>query len=251
MARLRSGTLAAWGCAWLNGTAAADDVLQATVADDAPHVVEDLPDAPGVAPLSELLIVLRRTAAATRLVLPAAGDVRGVPGPAEFRAAALEAGEAVVCGGLGLVPEVVDYSPSSAPTSVTWHAYAVDPLPHDHISVVDAGYELTEAIRDCTSALLAAGTSGSGAEITDALRSARRAGERLNLPPGFPQRAVALLARAEQLHEVLDIAADDPLGGAVDRFAASARESSLRPLATAVRRARLAGYNALADAMVG
>ena len=251
MTRLRSGTLAAWSCAWLNGTAAADDVLQATIADDAPHVVDDLPDATGVARLGELLIALRRTNSAPRLVLPAAGDVRGVPGPAEFRAAALEAGEAVVFGGLGLVPEIIDYSPSSAPTSVTWHAYPVDTVRHDHISVVDAGYELTEAVRSCTSALLASGATGAGTEISDALRSARRAGERLDLPPGFPQRAVALLARAEQLHEVLEIAADDPLGGAVDRFAASARETSLRPLATAVRRARLAGYNALADTMVG
>lgn len=250
MARLRSGTLAAWSCAWLNGTAAADDVLQATVADDAAHVVEDLPDALSVVPLSELLIAFRRSGGAVRLVLPAPGDVRGVPGPAEFRAAALQAGEAVVCGGLGLVPEIVDYSPSSAPTSVTWRAYPVEPLPPDHQSVVDAGHDLTQAIRECTSALLATGASGSGAEITDALRSARRAGERLDLPPGFPQRAVALLARAEQLHEVLELAVDDPLGGAVDRFAASAREASLRPLATAVRRARLAGYNALADAMV-
>lgn len=251
MTRLRSGTLAAWACAWLNGTAAADDALQATIADDAPHTVEDLPGAPSIAPLSELLIAFRRSGGAVRLVLPVAGDVRGVPGPAEFRAAALEAGEAVVCAGLGLVPEIVDYAPSSAPTSVIWRAHAVEPLPHDHTSIVDAGHDLTTAIRDCTSALLATGATGSSAEITDALRSARRAGERLDLPPGFPQRAVALLARAEQLHEVLELAADDPLGGAVDRFAASAREASLRPLATAVRRARLAGYNALAEAMVG
>lgn len=250
MARLRSGTLAAWGCAWLNGTAAADDVLEATVGDDAPHMVQDLPGTPSIAPLSELLIAFRRSGEAIRLVLPAAGDIRGVPGPAEFRAAALQSGEAVVCGGIGLVPDIVDYAPSSAPTSVTWRAYAVEPLPTDYTSVVDAGQDLTNAIRDCTAALLATGATGSSAEITDALRSARRAGERLNLPPGFPQRAVALLARAEQLHEVLELAAEDPLGGAVDRFAASAREGSLRPLATAVRRARLAGYNALADAMV-
>lgn len=251
VARLRSGTLAAWSCAWLNGSAAADDLLAATIADDAPHVVEDLPAALAVVPLSELLITFRKSGSAVRLILPAPGDVRGVPGPMEFRAAALDAGEGVVCAGIGLVPEVVDYAPSSAPSSVTWRAYAVEPAPLDHQSIIDAGHDLANAIRDCTSALLAAGAAGGGAEIGDALRSARRAGERLDLPPGFPQRAVALLARAEQLHEVLELAADDPLGGAVDRFTASARETSLRPLATAVRRARLAGYNALADAMVG
>jgi hypothetical protein len=251
VARLRSGTLAAWSCAWLNGTAAADDVIEATVGDDAPHVVEDLPGAASVAPLSELLIALRRAPRAVRLVLPVPGDVRGVPGPAEFRAAALEAAEAVVIGRVGLVPEVVEYFPSSAPTSVTWHAYAVEAMHADYQSVADAGQDLAIAIRDCTSALLAAGVAGSSTDIGEALQTARRAGERLRLPPGFPQRAVALLARAEQLHEVLGLATADPLGGAVDRFSASARESSLRPLAAAVRRARLAGYNALADAMVG
>jgi hypothetical protein len=55
---------------------------------------------------------------------------------------------------------------------------------------------------------------------------------------------VALLAQAERMQAVLDIAASDPLGGAVDRFGASARTAALRPLATAVRRARVAGYNA-------
>jgi hypothetical protein len=43
---------------------------------------------------------------------------------------------------------------------------------------------------------------------------------------------------------VLDLALADPAGGAVDRMGMAARTSALRPLATAVRRARLAGYNA-------
>ena len=249
MARLRSGTLAAWSCAWLNGTAAADDVIEAVAGADAPHTVAGLPGAPAVAPLSELLLTLRRAPAAVRLVLAVPGDVRGLPGPAEFRAAALDAAEAVVAGPVGLVPEVVEHFPSSAPTSVAWRAYAVEPMPVDHQSVADAGQDLAVAVRECTSALLAAGVAGSTADVGEALHAARRAGERLRLPPGFPQRAVALLARAEQLHEVLELATADPLGGAVDRFAASARENSLRPLATAVRRARLAGYNALADVL--
>jgi len=245
--RLRSATLAAWCCAWLDGAAASDDVLQAVTGDDAPHLVAGLPDAPDVAPLSEVLFALRRSGARMRLVLPVAGDLRGVPGPAEFRTAALEAGEAVVAGAFGLVPDVVEYAPSSAPPTVTWQAFAVELTPPDYLAVADAGQELTTAIRDCTAALTAAEAGGASSDVSEALRLARRAGERLVLPPSFPQRAVSLLARAEQLQEVLDLAYAEPLGGTVDRFAASAREASLRPLATAVRRARLAGYNALAD----
>jgi hypothetical protein len=48
------------------------------------------------------------------------------------------------------------------------------------------------------------------------------------------------------MHAVLELAAADPEGGAVDRFGMSARASALRPLEAAVRRARLAGYNARA-----
>ena len=46
------------------------------------------------------------------------------------------------------------------------------------------------------------------------------------------------------MQAVLDLAAEDPEGGAIDRFGMSARAGALRPLAMAVRRARLAGYNA-------
>jgi hypothetical protein len=55
---------------------------------------------------------------------------------------------------------------------------------------------------------------------------------------------VALLAQAERLQAVLDLALSDPAGGAIDRMGMAARTSALTPLATAVRRARLAGYNA-------
>jgi hypothetical protein len=249
MTRLRSGTLAAWYSAWAAGTAAPDDVLHATVGDDAPHVVSDLADVDDkdTVSLIDALIRVRLDGGPLRLVLPVAGDVRGLPGPAEFRIAALDAGEAVVSDALGLVPEIVDYAPSSAPTTVVWRAFATEPPPADYLSLTDAQQELTAEIRESATALSAADVAGWMDDIADELHDARRAGERLDLPPGHPPRAVALLAQAERLQAVLDIAARDPLGGAVDRFGIAARAASLRPLATAVRRARLAGYNALAE----
>ena len=246
MPDLRSGTLAAWTSAWLAGVAASDDVLDAVRGHDAPHRIAGLTDEPGT--LWDALLVWRKAGTAVRMVAPVPGDVRGVPGPGAFRTAALEACEAVYGGGLGLVPEITDYAPSSAPTTVVWHAFAIEPTSTDldlaYVSVSEAQQDLTNAIRETASALTSAAVGGQAGDVLDDLRDARRAGERLRLPPQFPPRAVALLAQAERLQAVLDIAATDPLGGAVDRMGAAARASALRPLAIAVRRARIAGYNA-------
>jgi hypothetical protein len=243
--RLRSGPLAAWTSAWFQGQLGPDEVIDAVTLDDAPHLVSGI--ALDLVPLLDVLALWRRANVPVRLVLPVPGDVRGVPGPADFRAAAIDAGEAVCGGELGIVPEVTEYYPSSAPTTVVWQAYVVDTVPTDHVQLADVQYELTSAIRETATALTAADVAGTAADIADALREARRAGEHLNLPPGFPPRAVAMLAQAERMQAVLDIAADDPEGGAVDRFGMSARDGALRPLAAAVRRARLAGYNAGAE----
>lgn len=228
--------------AWYAGRVGPDEVVDAATCDDAPHIVSGI--ALDLVPLLDVLLVWRRDAAAVRMVLPAPGDVRGVPGPADFLAAALEAGEALCGGTLGLVPEVTEYYPSSAPPTVVWHAFAIDSAVADHVQLADVQYDLTTTIRDTASALLAADVAGTRDDIADALRGARHAGEHLNLPPGFSPRAVALLAQAERMQAVLDLATADPEGGAVDRFGMSARDSALRPLAAAVRRARLAGYNA-------
>jgi hypothetical protein len=242
---VRSGPLAAWAAAFFAGRVSVDQAADAVIGDDAPHQVGGLPAYDvELVPLREVLVAWRRAGGGVRVVLPVAGDVRGLPGPAAFRSAALEHGEAAAGAGLGVVPDVVNYAPSSAPTTVLWQAFQTDELPADYLSVQDAQYELTSAIRDSASALSAADVAGWIDDIADALHYARHAGERLNLPPGFPPRAVALLAQAERLQAVLDLAFTDPTGGAIDRTGIAARTSALRPLAMAVRRARVAGYNA-------
>lgn len=245
---VRSGPLAAWTCSWLLGQVSLDQAVDAVTAGDAPHQVSGL-EVFGIdaVPLRELLVSWRRAATPVRLHLPVPGDVRGVPGPDEFRGAALEVGEAVSGGGIGVVPEITEYFPSSAPTTVEWHAVAVTPPPPDHLDVAATQHELTVAVRECASALAAADVASARDTIGSALTDARRAGERVNLPPGYPPRAVALVAQSERLQAVLDLALADPAGGAVDRFGMSARTSALRPLATAVRRARLCAYNALSE----
>lgn len=246
MPRLRSGPLAAWSAAWLDGRVSAEDVLRAAARRDAPHQVGGLRAFdPELVSLTEVLVAWRHAGGPVRLVLPVAGDVRGVPGPPEFRSAALEAGEAVCSVTVGIVPSVIEHAVSSALPAVLWQAFEVADAPSDFIAVTDAQYELTTAIRESASALSAADVAGWVDDIADALHDSRRAGETLNLPPGYPSRAVALLAQAERLQAALDLAAQDPTGGAIDRTGIAARGDVLRPLATSVRRARLAGYNAL------
>ncbi|MEO9139391.1 MAG: hypothetical protein ABI345_10035 [Jatrophihabitans sp.] len=246
MSGLRSGALAAWARAWSAGVVSLDDVIDAATAGDAPHLVSGLVGADLVT-LQDLLVAWRASGATIRCSLPDAGDVRGLPAPAGFRAAALDAGEAVVAGALSVVPEVIDFSPSSAPPAVIWRVHATEQAPPDHQSVSDAQYDLTTAIRESASALAAADVGRWRDGLGGGLSGARRAGENINLPASYPPRAVALLAQSERLQAVLDLAMDDPLGGAVDRYGADARSAALRPLATAVRRARLAAYNATAD----
>jgi hypothetical protein len=242
---LRSGPLAAWAAAFFAGRVSLDQAADAVSGTDAPHQVDGLPDhGAEPAPLREALVAWRRAGGSVRVVLPVAGDVRGVPGPAAFRTAALESGEAVIGTGFGVVPEPIDFSPSSAPPTVVWHAFPIEAAPPDYVAVPDAQYELTTAVRESASALAAADVAGWTDDVAETLPDARRAGERLNLPPGFPPRAVALLAQAERLQAVLDLAYRDATGGAIDRTGMAARTAALNPLATAVRRARIAGYNA-------
>lgn len=244
MTTLRSGPLAAWARAWIAGSVSLDQVLDAVRGDDAPHLARNVPGLDGDVELRDVLVTWRRTAARPELRLPVPGDVRGLPGPRDFRADALEIGESVVAAGLGVVPHAIDHAPSSAPTDVVWHAYACDEPPVDHLDLRESQHDVTSAIRESASALARADVAGSSRAVTDLLGGARRAGDRLNLPPGHPGPAVALLAQAERLQAVLDLVSADPQGGAVDRSGIAARHDALRPLATAVRRARVAAYNA-------
>ena len=245
MTTRRCGPLAAWLSAWQLGQVGPDEVVDAVTGEDAPHLVSGLPDADGeFTGLRDLIVRWRLDGGVVRAVFPAAGDVRGVPGPGGFTGAALDAGEAICGAALGAIPEYVDFSPSSAPPTVVWHVYEIEPAPPDYQQLGDAQYELTTAVRDAASALAAADVPGWMDEFGPALRSARRAGEYLNLPPGYPTRAVALLSQAERLQAVLDVAALDPIGGAHDRTGIAARRDALRPLEVAVRRALIAGYNA-------
>ena len=244
--RVRSGVLAAWTSAWLAGEAAYDDVVARVTGDDEPHRVTGLPGTDGETPLGWALPVLReRSPEGVRAVLPMAGDPRGLPGPGPFTTAALEAGEAVVGRGLGLVPRVTEHgSVADRTCTVLWTAYeVVEPAP-DPLTVPEAEHDLTAATRDAASALAALDVASWRPEVAEELARMRR-GVTPELPPGHDARAVRLLASADRLAAVLDLARADAPGGAVTGAEARARDDALRPLATAVRRARQAAYSAV------
>ena len=244
--RVRSGVFAAWTSAWLAGEAAYDDVVARVTGDDEPHRVTGLPGVTTETPLGWALPVLReRSPEGVRAVLPVAGDPRGLPGPGQFTTAALAAGEAVVGRGLGLVPRVTEHgSVVDRTCTVLWTAYeVVEPAP-DPLTVPEAEHDLTAATRDAASALAALDVASWRPEVASELARVRR-GVTPDLPPGHEGRAVRLLASADRLAAVLDLARADAPGGAVTGAEARARDDALRPLATAVRRARQAAYNAV------
>ena len=236
-----AGVLAAWVTAWLRGSAAGDDLL-AAVPGVAAHRVNGLPGTGADEPWTTALLAWRRSGTdEVRVVLPVPGDVRGLPaGNPGFTAAALEAGQALVGGGLGLVPHAV-----GSGQLLLWQAFVVGEAGPDPLTVREAGVELGAAMRE-TADVFTRESLAAGADPT-ALAGARRAGDLVELPPGHPGPAVALLAQARRLRAVLDLVVADPRGGAVDRTGMATREAALRPLLTAVRRARMAACNALAE----
>lgn len=247
------GVLAAWTNAWLSGRASSDDALAAVqeLRPGAVHRVVGLPGADSAQPLSAALVEWRlQRLDSVAAALPVPGDVRGLPLDPALRAAALVTGEAAIGGSLALVPTLVARPASSAPDQIVWQSFPVGPARLDAVWLADAEHDLTEAIRESAGALASAQTARWRPELGEALAAARSAADHLPLPPGHPQRAVRMLAQAERLAAVLEIADPTGPGDAVDRCAMTARVQALAPLATAVRRARLAGYNA-PDARAG
>jgi hypothetical protein len=246
---VRSGVLAAWASAWLAGEAAYDDVLTRVTGADEPHRVTGaaVAGSEDTVPLGWALPVLReRSPDGVAAVLPVPGDPRGLPGPGPFTTAALAAGEAVLGRGLGLVPRITEHGSAlgSRTTCVLWTAYEPAARVPDPLTVAEAEHELTAATRDAASALAALDIASWRPEVADGLAKVRR-GSTPDLPPGHDGRAVRLLAQADRLSAVLDLAAVDAPGGSVTGAEARARDEALRPLHTAVRRARLAAYNAV------
>jgi hypothetical protein len=249
----RSGLLVAWTNAWLAGEATLTELVDRVSAlDDAHSVtglwVDDLP-------LEQAVGRLRADGTVRlRLVLPAPGDVLGLPGPGAFTEAALTASEGALAlradgTGTGLVPAVTAHGSAydGTVTTVRWAAYDVavpgpDPGPFLH----DAEHDLRRGLLECVDLLRELDVARWRPELAGALQDLRRQARRGladdELPAGYTLRARDLLVQARQLAGVLELATVDA-GGAVDTHETAAREQALRGLQHLVRRARVAAYN--------
>jgi hypothetical protein len=242
----RSARFATWARAWRAGTVSYDDVADETEGDEE-HLVADAPDTWTDIPLREAVRALSKLHPdEIRLVLPAPGDPRGLPGPGPFTAAALDAGEGVIAGRLGLVPQVRNHISGSGDAFeiVVWQAYPIaDPAPYSETSAAEAEADLSVALAEATATLTRLDVAAWRPELAGALAALRRPDNGTDLPPGFSPRARRLFARASVLDRVLALAAVVAPGGAVNTFEAEQRDAALRPLTVACRRALMAACN--------
>lgn len=216
-----SAVMAWWLTAWLRGHEQTDTVLD--VLGDGARVVAG-------GSLVDLLGDLRRSGAAyAGLALPVEGDPLGLGGPVAFNAAALEAGQAVVAGTVGLVPDEIG-------ETVQWHVH-----PAARRQLPDVG----EADRGLRATLVSTADDLAGLEVArwrpeaaDALMNLHHR-PMLDAPLGTPVPCVELAARGMQAWSIVELALEDD-GGAVTSYDVERRRGILQPLERAARRAVVA-----------
>jgi hypothetical protein len=242
----RSALLASWATTWLAGRASTGAVIAAVTEHDEPHLLEaggELPD---------LLAELRdRGAAGLRLVLPVPGDPRGLPGPGALTDAALTAGEAVLAQGCGLgaVPLVSVHGSETDgfTTLVRWRVFACPAgVPEPRGTARQVEHDLADAVREAAATLARLDVASLSPRAAARLAEVRDPRSTMRLPRTYPASAQHLLAQAERLALVLEIAGEDD-GASVDAGSARERREVLRSFAAAVRRARVAAVNAPLD----
>jgi hypothetical protein len=236
-----AGRFAVWATAWLHGRTSYDAALDALHGDSA-HRVTGLPGTDEAVPLGWALTALRGLGERRlRLVLPVAGDVRGLPAVPGLAALALEAGQVVVGERLALVPEAI------GPEAIAWTAFGLDGVPpvappvEGTLRAVSGALDLavTGAARTLTDLDLARWHPEVPALLAGLAKTTKAPG----LPDDHDPLALSVLGRAQRLAAVLDLAMADAPGGAVNHAQAAARDSALKPLADAVREAVTAAYN--------
>jgi hypothetical protein len=217
-----AAVLAAWLDAVRAGDVGADDLADAVRGDDPRHLVSGLGEG-AVVELDELPTVLDGPVS---LALPAPGDPVGLGGPQEFNLAAIEAGQAVVVGGVGLVP-------TEDARSVVWQAFPADPVPW--VDERETAIELRATLTQVTMRLVDLDVAAWQPEIPDLLMNLRHR-RPLPLPPGYDARRAETTERAALCLEIVELARSGD-GGAVSSYEMDQRRAALADLDRAARRA--------------
>jgi hypothetical protein len=277
-----SATLSVWANAWLAGKAAPDDVLdalscwaptQSVTAYDAVAAGHtglpwpDVYDAGAVSLLQTLRTAAGRPAGGTptiEVVLPVAGDVRGLPAGTQFEQDALAAGEAVIVANpddpsvaVGLVPEFA-YDDSddelAAPElcALSWTVYGLPGAPTiAHHELGDAEYELRLAVRSAADALTTIGLGSAGAAVDDPrglVEQLLESGRQHQIPEPAPSRALRVLENAAHVDAIITVSAGLTPIGTQSLSEAQIATDALRPLAAVVRSARMAALTTILNA---
>jgi hypothetical protein len=271
-----SVSLCVWANAWLAGSAAPDDVLDALSLWAPRHSVAaydsvaaagtglpwpDLTDAGAVS-----LLQTMRTAAgpstdapAMSVVLPVPGDVRGLAPGTQFQTDAVTVGEAIIVtrdakASIGLVPDFIydddddpDYDPE--PRALSWTAYSLPHVPavgHDDLG--QAEYDLRAAVRSAADALgtLRAGATGADAADPRAMVEQVLEATRLHRAPDHaPERALRVLENAAHVDAIITVSSGLMPIGLQSSSEVELASDALRPLAGVVREARLSAVGAI------
>ncbi|MBV8930029.1 MAG: hypothetical protein JO152_12975, partial [Mycobacteriaceae bacterium] len=230
-----SATLSVWANAWLAGSAAPDDVLDAlshwaprhsVIAYDgvaAGHTGLPWPDVDGSGAITLLQTV--RTAAGVRsfpepaisIALPVPGDVRGLAAGTQFERDALAAGEAVIVAdeqgtAIGLVPEF-EYDEAESGqaelSTLSWTVYSLPGPPvTEHLDLGEAEYTLRSAVRAAADTLGTIRGGTAGVDVADPrglveqlLESARHH----RAPDNAPSRALRVLENAAHVDAIIAV----------------------------------------------
>jgi hypothetical protein len=167
------------------------------------------------------------------LALPRPGDLLGLGGPAELNAAAIDAGEAVVGRGVGLVPR-------HQGSALWWERYDAAPRQLPDLGEADRALRAgTLAAADTLARLDVADWQPQLAdEFLDLSRPANLTG-----PAGIPPAAVSLAGRAGRALRIAELGLADE-GGATGAAEMAARREVLVALERTARRALVAACSA-------
>ncbi|HEV2797485.1 MAG TPA: hypothetical protein VGV65_07670 [Nocardioides sp.] len=216
-----SALLAWWLTAWLRGHEQTDHVLDVLAADT--HLLA------GGSALDLMALARSSGASYAGLALPVEGDPLGLGGPRGFNAAAMDAGQAVVAGDLGLVPE-------EQGETVQWQPH--DASPRQLPDVGEADRTLRATMITAAGDLADLEVARWRPEAADALMNLHHR-PRVEAPLGTPPRCVDLAARGLQAWAIVDLALVDD-GGALSSYEVERRRGLLQPLGSAARRAIVA-----------